>query len=134
MQQRRLTNLFVLAALAVANAVSADVAGPKPFGKSTEGAMIEEYTLTNKNGVVLKLINRGATIAELHVPEKSGKLADVVLGFDNVADYESDKNQYFGCTAGRYANRIAKGKFTIDGNMYQLAINNGPNHLHGGIK
>src|SRR5262245_23562121 len=133
MHQLRLTVLPVFALL-TAIAARADVAGPKPFGKSAEGDMIEEYTLTNKGGVVLKLINRGATIAEIHVPDKSGKLADVVLGFDNVADYESDKNQYFGCTTGRYANRIAKGKFVIDGNTYQLAINNGPNHLHGGIK
>ncbi len=133
MAQLRLTMAIFLAALGAADPARADVAGPKPFGKTTEGVMIEEYILSNKNGVVVRLITRGAAIAELHVPDKSGKLADVVLGFDNVADYESDKNQYFGCTTGRYANRIAKGKFTIDGNTYQVATNNGPNHLHGGI-
>jgi len=76
----------------------------------------------------------GAAITELHVPDKNGKLVDVVLGFDDVAGYQSDKNQYFGCTTGRYANRIAKGKFKLDGQTYQLAINNSPNHLHGGVK
>ena len=118
----------------LAGPAQCEVAGPKPFGKAADGTMIQEYTLTNTNGIVLKLITRGAAISELHVPDKSGKLADVVLGFDSVADYESDKNQYFGCTTGRYANRIAKGKFTIDGKEYQVAVNNGPNHLHGGVK
>lgn len=112
----------------------ADVQGPTTFGKTADGVMIKEYTLTNANGLKLKLITLGATIAELHVPDKNGKLADVVLGFDDVAGYQSDKNQYFGCTTGRYANRIAKGKFTIDGTEYQVATNNGPNHLHGGVK
>jgi aldose 1-epimerase len=96
--------------------------------------MIEEYTLTNANGLKVKLITLGAAIAELHVPDKNRKLVDVVLGFDDPAGYQSDKNQYFGCTTGRYANRIAKGKFTIDGMEYQVATNNGPNHLHGGVK
>ena len=76
----------------------------------------------------------GATLVELHVPDKSGKTANVVLGFDDVAGYQSDRNQYFGCTAGRVANRIAKGHFMLDGKEYKLATNNGPNHLHGGVK
>lgn len=133
MMPLRFTLVISLASL-VAGPSHADVAGPKPFGKSADGTMIEAFTLTNKHGMAVKLITRGATIAELHVPDKNGKLTDVVLGFDNVADYESDKNQYFGCTTGRYANRIAKGKFTIDGVAYQVATNNGPNHLHGGVK
>lgn len=126
-----LTMMFVVA---LVPGVRADVMGPTNFGKTADGAMIEAYTLTNQSGLKVKLITLGATIAELHVPDKNGKLADVVLGFDDPAGYQSDKNQYFGCTTGRYANRIAKGKFTIDGTEYQVATNNGPNHLHGGVK
>src|SRR5438094_5261192 len=76
----------------------------------------------------------GATVTEINVPDKAGKFANVVLGFDDVAGYQSDDNQYFGCTVGRVANRIAKGKFILDGKEYQVAVNNGPNHLHGGLK
>lgn len=93
-----------------------------------------QYTATNRHGVVAKWIARGATLTELHVPDREGNLADVVLGFDDVAGYESGANQHFGCTTGRFANRIAKGQFTLDGKDYQLAVNNGPNHLHGGPK
>lgn len=114
-------------------ASAADVA-VRAFGKTADGSAVEEYTLTNKNGVVAKLITRGATLTQMHVPDKNGQLADVVLGFDDVAGYESDRNQFFGCTTGRVCNRIAKGKFTLNGQEYQLAINNGPNHLHGGVK
>jgi aldose 1-epimerase len=88
----------------------------------------------NSSGMSAKWITRGATLAELHVPDRDGKLADVVLGFDDVAGYQSGDNQHFGCTTGRYANRIKGGKFTLDGVEYQLAVNNGPNHLHGGPK
>lgn len=82
--------------------------------------------------MIAKWIARGATLTELHVPDRDGQLADVVLGFDDVAGYESGDNQHFGCATGRYANRIRLGKFTLDGVDYQLATNNGPNHLHGG--
>ena len=105
----------------------------EPFGKTSKGEAVERYTLRNKGGMVAKLITRGATLTELHVPDKKGQLADVVLGFDDIAGYEGEGNQHFGCTTGRVANRIAKGKFTLDGKEYQLAVNNGPNHLHGGI-
>jgi aldose 1-epimerase len=77
-------------------------------------------------------MTRGATLVQLHIPDKSGEVADVVFGFDSVAGYESEGNAYFGCVAGRVANRIAKGKFKLDGKEYTLAINNDPNHLHGG--
>lgn len=106
----------------------------RPFGKTADGVAVDEYTLKNSKGVVAKLITRGATLTQLHVPDRSGKLADVVLGFDDIAGYESDRNQFFGCTTGRVCNRIAKGKFTLDGKEYTLAVNNGPNHLHGGVK
>lgn len=103
-----------------------------PFGQTSDGKKVNLYTLRNKNGMIAKLTNFGAALVELHVPDKNGQFADVVLGFDSVDGYASDKNPYFGCTTGRYANRIAGGKFTLDGKQYQLATNNGPNHLHGG--
>ncbi len=104
----------------------------EPFGMTKDGEAVELYTLTNDHGLVAKIMTRGATVVELHVPDAAGKTADVVFGFDDVAGYESEANQYFGCTAGRVCNRIAKGKFTLDGQEYTLAINNDPNHLHGG--
>jgi aldose 1-epimerase len=104
------------------------------FGKTAEGTPVEEFTLTNSSGAIVKLISRGATLREWHAPDKHGKLDDVVFGFDDVAGYESPANGYFGCTAGRVANRIDGGKFSIDGNEYTLAINDGPNTLHGGVK
>jgi aldose 1-epimerase len=115
-------------------AVHAQVTGPTPFGKTADGTPVETYTLKNKNGVTVKIMTLGATITEINVPDKNGKFANVVLGFDDVKGYESKDNQYFGCTVGRVANRIAKGKFTLEGKEYKLAINNEPNHLHGGVK
>ena len=93
-----------------------------------------QYSTTNSHGTVAKWMSRGATLTELHVHNTKGELSDVVLGFDDEAGYASEHNQYFGCTAGRYANRIAGGKFSLDGADYQLAVNNGPNHLHGGVE
>lgn len=102
------------------------------FGQTAGGDAVERFTLSNHTGMQITLMTRGATIVNLHVPDRDGKSADVVLGFDDVAGYESDRNQYFGCTTGRVCNRIAHGKFTLNGTEYQLAVNNGPNHLHGG--
>ncbi|MEE2641990.1 MAG: aldose epimerase family protein [Planctomycetota bacterium] len=106
----------------------------KPFGKTKDGTDVEVYTLKNDKGLVARIMTRGATLTELHVPDKDGKAADVILGFDDVSGYESEDNQYFGCTTGRVCNRIAKGKFTLEGKEYSLAINNDPNHLHGGAE
>ena len=92
---------------------------------------VTQYTLINKNNVVVKCIEYGAIITEIHVPDKDGKFADVALGFDKLDGYLKG-HPYFGANAGRCANRIAKGKFTLDGKEYTLATNNGPNHLHGG--
>lgn len=102
------------------------------FGKLPDGTEIESYTLYNTRGASAKIITYGATLTELHVPGKNGKLGDVVLGFDNLEGYDSGPHPYFGATIGRYGNRIASGKFTLDGKEYQLAINNAPNSLHGG--
>lgn len=106
----------------------------EPWGKTADGTPVERYTLTNEAGTIAKIITYGATLNELHVKDRDGKLADIVLGWDSVAGYESEDNQYFGCTTGRVCNRIAKGQFTLDGKTYQLAINNDPNHLHGGVE
>jgi aldose 1-epimerase len=103
------------------------------FGKTQDGQAVEMYTLANRNGMTAKVITYGAILVELHVPDKSGQTADVVLGFNNLNDYLT-RNPFFGAIAGRYANRIAKGQFTLDGKTYQLPINNGPNSLHGGNK
>ncbi|MBM3993567.1 MAG: galactose mutarotase [Planctomycetes bacterium] len=130
---RTLLAVLIGGSLMTANA-SAEVDGPKPFGKTADGTAVESYTLKNKNGVTVKLITLGATVTEINVPDKAGKFANVAFGFDDVASYQSERNQYFGCTTGRVANRIAKGKFTLDGKEYALAINNEPNHLHGGKK
>jgi aldose 1-epimerase len=102
-----------------------------PFGKLPDGTEIQQFTLRNTTGAFAKVITYGATLTELWVPDKSGKNADVVLGFDNLAGYLTD-HPYFGATVGRYANRIAKGQFQLDGRTYSLFINNGPNSLHGG--
>jgi len=105
----------------------------KLFGKTPEGMPVDLYTLTNANGMQVKITNYGGIITNIFVPDKNGLLGDVVLGYDNLDDYIKN-NPYFGCIVGRYANRIAKGQFTIDSKTYTLAKNNGPNHLHGGIK
>jgi aldose 1-epimerase len=101
------------------------------FGKLPDGTVIESYTLHNIHGASAKIITLGATLTELLVPDENGKLGDVVLGFDNLKGYEG-AHPFFGVTVGRYANRIANGKFTLDGKEYQLFVNNGPNSLHGG--
>lgn len=106
----------------------------QPFGTTAGGKAVELYTLTNDHGIVAKVMTRGATLVQLHSPDRDGEMADIIFGFDDVSGYESEDNAYFGCTAGRVANRIAKGKFTLDGTEYSLAVNNQPNHLHGGIE
>ena len=103
------------------------------FGHLKNGAAVDLYTLTNVHGMKAKIMTFGATLTELYTPDRQGKLGDVVLGFDNLAAYEKG-NPYFGATVGRVANRIARGRFTLNGKKYVLAVNNGPNHLHGGLK
>ncbi len=103
------------------------------FGTTPDGAHVDLYTLTNRRGMVAKIATYGATLTQLLVPDRDGKIADVTLGFDNLKQYET-QSPYFGATIGRYGNRIAKGTFELDGKTYTLATNNGPNHLHGGMK
>ncbi|RPI05657.1 MAG: galactose mutarotase [Ignavibacteriae bacterium] len=101
------------------------------FGKLPDGREVVQYTLRNNSGSVVKIINYGAVVTSLVVPDRDGKFQDVVLGYNSLRDYENCTT-YFGCIAGRYGNRIGKGKFTLDGKEVQLTINDGENHLHGG--
>ena len=103
------------------------------FGKTSDGEPVEIYTIKNAAGLRAKVMTWGAGLVEMHAPDRDGTLADVTLGFDQLDGYLK-RHPYFGTTTGRYANRIAKGAFTLDGKTYQLATNNGPNHLHGGLK
>jgi aldose 1-epimerase len=102
------------------------------FGEA-DGKNVDLYTLTNKNGVQVKITNYGGTITSWLAPDKTGKMANIVLGFDSLSGYLA-KPPYFGATIGRFGNRIANGKFKIDTTEYKLATNNGKNHLHGGLK
>jgi aldose 1-epimerase len=103
------------------------------FGQTADGKQVDLYTLTNVNGLKAKITNYGATLVSLEVPDRDGELTDITLGYDTLAGYIDD-TAYFGVTAGRYANRIAKGKFKLNGTEYQLSTNEGKNHLHGGNK
>ncbi len=103
----------------------------KSFGKTPDGHEIDLYTLTNKKGMEVGIINYGGIIVSVKAPDRQGQFADVVLGFDNLAGYLA-KNPYFGALVGRYANRIGAAKFTLDGKEYHLPVNDGPNCLHGG--
>ncbi|MGA3268171.1 MAG: aldose epimerase family protein [Verrucomicrobiota bacterium] len=104
-----------------------------PFGKTPDGVPVEIYTLRNAKGMEARILTYGGVLQSLLVPDKNGKLGDVVLGFDNLDDYVK-LSPHFGAIIGRYGNRIARGRFTLNGVTYTLARNNGPNHLHGGVK
>lgn len=108
-------------------------ADPVPFGTLPDGRAVHAFTLTNRHGVSVRVLDYGATISSLRVPDRTGAVEEVVLGFDSLAPYVRAP-RYFGVVVGRYGNRIANGAFEIDGRRYQLARNNGPNHLHGGVR
>jgi aldose 1-epimerase len=103
-----------------------------PFGQTAAGVPVRLYTLRNRQGMEARITNYGGIIVSLTAPDRSGHYADVVLGFDSLAGYLKADNPYFGAMIGRYGNRIARGKFELDGVTYTLATNNGPNSLHGG--
>lgn len=105
----------------------------RAFGKTSDGTPVDLFTLTNAKGMVVRITNYGGIITEIHVPDREGRLADVALGFDKLEGYLGN-HPYFGAIVGRYANRIAKGRFSLDGESYRLATNDGQNHLHGGVK
>ena len=128
----------VFLAVAVAH-TRAESTVPQPtvqkeiFGKTPAGKPVEIYTLTSSTGLKARVMTWGASLVEMHVPDREGRLADIVVGLDKLESYFK-RHPYIGCTTGRYCNRLAKGKFTLDGKTYTLATNNGPNHLHGGVK
>jgi aldose 1-epimerase len=103
------------------------------YGK-VDGAAVTQYTITNANGMIVKLINYGATVTDIITLDKNQARGNVVLGYDSLSGFLQTGNPYFGCVVGRYANRIANGKFTLDGKTYTLAKNNNGQSLHGGIK
>jgi len=104
------------------------------FHKIVDEKPVDLFILTNQEGLEMSVTNYGAKIVSLHVPDCDGMMIDVVLGHNTIDEYLSSKEPYFGAICGRTGNRIAKGKFTLDGKEYQLAVNNGPNNLHGGLK
>jgi aldose 1-epimerase len=128
------SGVAMAAGAASASAATARSHGPSvssaPFGSIDEGP-VRIWTLTNGHGVRIKILNYGGIIQSVEVPDRRGRFANITLGFDNIDDYVN-KSPYFGCITGRYANRIALGRFTLDGTTYQLPINNDPNSLHGG--
>jgi aldose 1-epimerase len=134
-QGRSMQQSILLAIAVIGMSQSAMGADAKrvSFGELSDGRKIEAVELSNANGMSARVITVGATLQALSARDKQGKSADVVLGYRTAAEYLA-KPQYFGVTVGRYANRIAKGKFTLAGKTYTLALNDGPNHLHGGTK
>ena len=104
-----------------------------PFGATPDRTPVEIFTLTNANGTEVRAISYGAIIVSIRTRDRAGRLGDIALGFDDLDGYLT-RSRYFGAVVGRYGNRIAKGRFTIDGKTFQLATNNGANHLHGGVK
>ena len=103
------------------------------FGQTPDGTRVEIFTLRNRHGLEARITNYGGIVTSLKTPDRDGKFADVVLGFDDFASYLKN-HPYFGALIGRYGNRIAHGKFSLGGEKYSLAINNGANALHGGLK
>jgi aldose 1-epimerase len=104
-----------------------------PFGEAPSGETVELFTLTNPHGIEVRAISYGGIILSLRTPDRDGTFGDIVLGYDSLAGYLA-ASPYFGAIVGRYGNRIAGGRFTLDGEQYSLATNNGPNHLHGGVR
>ena len=128
--------LAVFGAASFALSASGAVAGSvekASYGTTKDGEQVDIYTMKNDNGMIVKFLSYGGIITEMDVPDRSGQNGDAVLGFNNLADYET-KSPYFGAIIGRYANRIGGAKFTLDGVEYKLPANDGPNSLHGGDK
>lgn len=130
-------SFLMLPALLATAAAAGQAQGPTvssaPFGRLPDGTTVTRFSLENGHGMRVRAMSYGAIIQEIMVPDRSGTPGDVVLGFDSLAGYLHD-SPYFGALVGRYANRIAGGRFTLDGVTYHLARNNGPNALHGGVR
>lgn len=105
----------------------------QPYGRMPDGTPVDKYSLSNSRGLAAEIITYGGTLVSLSMPDRRGKSANVNLGFDTLEEYPA-KSPFFGALVGRFANRITRGKFALEGRQYQLACNDGPNHLHGGVK
>jgi len=125
--------LFVVVLLLGILSTNAQKISKESFGKTADGESVDLFTLTNRNGMEARITNYGGIVTTLTAPDRNNKYADVVLGFNDLDSYLKG-HPYFGALVGRYGNRIAKGRFTLNGVEYKLAVNNGENHLHGGIK
>jgi aldose 1-epimerase len=129
-------NLFLMGVIMISCTPGTNkhtVVSERIYGTLADGRQVTLYKLENKKGATAELINFGAIVVSLTIPDRNGKMEDIVLGFDNLDDYVQ-KTYYFGAIVGRYGNRIGKGIFSIDGDEYQVSRNNGENHLHGGFK
>jgi len=133
MKLQRILSAFLLLMACVIFAAAQDVT-KQDYGKTSTGESVYLYTLRNTHGVEAKITNYGGILVSLKVPDRNRKFDDVVLGFKDLDSYLTKNDPYMGALIGRYGNRIAKGRFTLDGVEYKLAVNNGENHLHGGIK
>ena len=134
--ERRRTSIaaaLVALTLMTTQCVRADAPTAETWGQTPDGTAVRLYTLRNAAGMTVRVMDYGATLVAIEVPDRNGTAGNVTLGFGDLNGYV-ERNSFFGATVGRYANRIAKGKFTLDGKEYTLAVNNGPNHLHGGKK
>ncbi len=128
-----LMTLFVLFTACEQKTENGMIVTKEPFGKMPDGTVIHKFTLSNGNGMEVAVINYGAIVQSIKTRDRNDNMEDVVLGFDDLQSYIED-DSYFGGLVGRYGNRIAEGTFTLEGQKYTLAANNGPNHLHGGNK
>lgn len=127
--------LAACASTSMNDSIGAFVSAPvteRPFGTTAGGDAATLFTLSSRSGMQVAVTDFGATLVSVRVPDRAGRMADVTLGFDDVSGYQSDANQYFGCTVGRVANRIAGARFELDGRAYELIANDGDNQLHGG--
>ncbi len=131
MNRSSIVALGAMAWLSVAGVANAATAERSSAGTLRDGADVEAVTLRNASGVAARIFAYGATLQSLVAPDRKGRMADIVLGHDTAGEYEA-RQDFFGVTVGRFANRIAKGRFTLDGTTYQLPLNNGANTLHGG--
>ncbi len=133
MNKRLFGNTLFLSLLATSSLAMATDARQATFGTMPDGQKVEVVTLDDGHGFTARVISLGAALQSLMLPDRHGKSADVVLAYPDLHDYLADP-QYFGASVGRFANRIGKGRFTLDGKTYQLTLNDGPNSLHGGTK